>query len=728
MSWSLIFQKRKAGVWWPRLWSLCVRMGGILIVAGMGWAAGRVTLKPLGASLSIGRFEKIGFRIEGSFVATNPFDPRQVQVDLEVETPSGRRIQVPAFFYQDYEMRLLGHGEEWFYPKGLPLWRARFAPMEIGPYRVRVVWRDQTGSGTSPWIGLVCVPSSNPGFLRVSRKAPRYLEFSTGKPFFGIGQNLAFIGDQQYFNLSKALVAFRKLARYGANYLRIWTCCGDWAMGIETRKSAWMRSWSKDRPIRPYPTDPSIRCVELSPARRVVSCQPSHRVGLLPSTEYLFRVQGRVSGDARLRVEGLPGGTSWEPNLPKDRWGWVEVRFRTEPNRWFLPAVRFRLIGEGTVWIRNVSLKEANGGAELLWEADPNRQVPGTYNPLDSWWLDRLVEEAEQQGIYLQLCMLARDLYMPRLRDPSSKAYEEAIEDAKRFFRYAIGRWGWATSIAAWEYWNEMNPHLPTDRFYHELGLYLKQADVYHHLRMTSTWAPSPKDCRHPDLDVAEIHYYYRPSDRKRYANEVVAVVDRMRWVREHAPDRPVHLGEFGLANEQWRLTETMRQSREVLGHFHGLWASALSGGYTTALSWWWERLDARNHYPLYEPLAKFLEDVPWTSGKVRPFQDSISVQGNSFQVLGLRAGGEVWAWIFDPRSSWDSVVVQQRRPPVVEGLIWDVEGLRAGEYRIQFMNPRDGEILKTQIKGLGSGGEGKRLSLPMFQGSLAIRIQKIKS
>ena len=124
----------------------------------------------------------------------------------------------------------------------------------------------------------------------------------------------------------------------------------------------------------------------------------------------------------------------------------------------------------GTAWLSDLSLKEAGGHAELLWEAEVNRPTRGFYNPLDCFLLDELVTAAEQRGIYLQLCMLTRDLYMNAVTNASSTNYDRAIEDAKNFFRYAIARWGSSTSVAAWEYWNEMNPGLPTDRFYEELG------------------------------------------------------------------------------------------------------------------------------------------------------------------------------------------------------------------------------------------------------------------
>ena len=52
--------------------------------------------------------------------------------------------------------------------------------------------------------------------MGTSREDPRFLEFTNGSPFFAIGQNLAFIGENQYVNLTKAEEIFGKLNANGA--------------------------------------------------------------------------------------------------------------------------------------------------------------------------------------------------------------------------------------------------------------------------------------------------------------------------------------------------------------------------------------------------------------------------------------------------------------------------------------------------------------------------------
>ena len=258
-------------------------------------------------------------------------------------------------------------------------------------------------------------------------------------------------------------------------------------------------------------------------------------------------------------------------------WQTFRKEFVTGGNERWLGRVAFSLVGPGTVWLDALSLKEAAGGAELLWEADVNRPIRGYYNPLDCFMLDQLVEAAERNGIYLMLCAITRDLYMNTLSKVDSPEYRLATMDAKKFMRYAVARWGYSTSVAAWEYWNEMDPGKPTDRFYAEVGNYLAQIDIYHHLRTTSTWAPSARDCRHPQIDIAQEHHYMRPDDDD-FKDEVESIIRQTRFLRDNAPSKPALIGEFGLADAKWGLSDYMKQDREGV-HFHNcLWASALAG------------------------------------------------------------------------------------------------------------------------------------------------------
>ncbi len=673
-----------------------------------------------------GKYERVEFRLQGVGEYANPFDPEEVDLSLQLTTPRGQRLSLPAFYCQEYERGRVGQGRQrdWLYPVGRPGWRARFAPAEVGAYQATAILKDRHGSVSSVPVSFECVASAGKGFVRISLRDPRFFEFTEGQPFFPIGQNLAFIGNQQFVTLSKAEEIFAKLATNGASYLRIWTCCEDWAMAVEARKSAWGRSWDWRPPIVPMPDSANTnrRCLKLSGPGAALNVNPSHTVALRPGTRYAVTGKVRTEGGTALRLE-VHGTKSEKPlaSAPEQAWTAFRHEFTSGPADYWLDRMSLRLEGNGTAWVSDLSLKESGDGPELLWEADVNRPVRGFYNPLDCAMLDELVAAAEQRGIYLQVCLITRDLYMDALKDPASPAYERAIEDAKKLFRYAVARWGWSPNVAAWEYWNEMNPGLPTDRFYTALGEYLEQVDVYRHLRTTSTWGPSAKDCRHPKLDIADTHFYLRPSDKGRLRDEVEAVLDRTRWLREQAPNKPAHLGEFGLANEKWQPTEEMKQSRELIDFHNALWASALSGASGTAMFWWWDRLDPRDVYPLYRPLSAFIADVPWASGAIRPA--SLGVADDRLRAVGLQDGQRAWVWLFHRAASWANVVIEKKTPPEIPDATVDLQHWPAGAYRVQWWDTREGKVIREDQRTVQDGT--LRLSAPAFARDVACQVQK---
>ncbi len=191
------------------------------------------------STTQVGKYQRIDFELASPWSYRNPFDPDEVSVTLEIRTPGGEMQSLPAFWMQPYERQVLERGRrDWLYPTGPAAWRARFAPQQVGRYQVVAKLKDAGREVRSTSVSFDCVASSEPGFVRTSAKDPRFLAFSEGRPMFAIGQNLAFIGPGQFVTLAKAEEIFDRLSENGANFLRIWTCCEDWAMAIEARKSS----------------------------------------------------------------------------------------------------------------------------------------------------------------------------------------------------------------------------------------------------------------------------------------------------------------------------------------------------------------------------------------------------------------------------------------------------------------------------------------------------------
>jgi hypothetical protein len=684
-------------------------------------AAGRAEQRTLGLQASaqtVGRYEKIEFTLSGIGEYANPFDPYEVDIMLEFTTPRGGKLRLPAFYEQEYRREQHERGgrpADWFYPVGRPVWKARFAPSETGRYSCVARLRDRNGTAQSKPVTFSCVPSTRKGYVRASPQDRRFLAFDDGSPFFAVGQNAAFVKE-----LRDTEAIFRHMAAQGANFARIWTCCDDWGMAIEARKSAWGRSWDWKPPLVTVPGregDPAApKCVRVA-GGAVVPVSPSQPVALRPSTRYVVSGLARTDEGAALVVE-INDARPGEPIAGARDWQPFRREFTTPENGWWLEGIALRASGRGAAWVRDLSLREAEGKPELLWEADVNRPVMGNYNPTDCYILDKVVEAAEASGICLQLCVLTRDLYMDRLKNESAPEYDRAVADARRLLRYAVARWGYSTSVAAWEYWNEMNPGLPTDRFYTELGQFLAQTDIYHHLRDTSTWSDCPRDWHLPALDIANMHYYLRPADGERFKDEVTTVRERCRTLRKEAPDKPALFAEFGLAKDDWQPSPYMGMDSGYVHLHNALWTSALSGLSGTVMPWWWEDIEKQDAYRHYRAVAAFVRDIPFTTGRMR--EAAASPSDARWRVVGLQGIGGAYLWLSDAQAAWWRQVAEKTPPAESKGVSLTVEGLAPGAYRVEWWNTAEGTVVKTEEARVSD--KPLLLRAPAFVGDIACK------
>ncbi|MBN2505125.1 MAG: DUF5060 domain-containing protein [Verrucomicrobia bacterium] len=717
-----------------------VALGGALCLGSLnGVCGGEAGAAALALSLEVAsqvqRYERVDFAIRGVGAYGNPYDPAVIRVDLALSDPAGQTLHLPAFYYQAFEYRTLPQGNrrrEWIHPTNPPQWRARFAAQTPGTYTAVAVATDGRGMRRSNAVRFTCftgTPSTEKGYVRVSTRDARFFECSDGSPFFVLGQNVAFVGADQYLHTERAGEVFRTMAAQGANAARVWVCAEDWALGIEARKSAWGRSWGWQPPFAPLPGRDGYHagglCIRLGGSDAVhVTLAPTWPVAVRPGATY--QLSGRVHADpeAALRIE-LEGLSNNEPARGAPRGSWVPFA-RTlvaASNQWWLGRLTLRAEGAGGVLVRDLSLREAGTGPELLWEAEPRLAARGFYNPVDSYLLDRLLEAAEREGVHLQLCLLTRDHYMHDLRDPGSPAYQSAIDDARKLLRYAVARWGYSPRVLAWEYFNEMDPGAPTERFHRELGEYLEQADPYRHLRTTSGWGPAPKHWTHPNLDIADLHHYLRPNAPPPWTNEVAVVLERAALLRKHAPDKPAILGEFGLADERWGRSPHMKADTNGV-HFHNaLWASAFSGLSGTAMFWWWETLDQMDLYAHYRPLADFIRDIPFTTVRLQPVV--LASQPSGCQVLAWRNARQMAAWVFNPEAAWWQEVIAKRLPTRRDAETIRITGLNERDYRIEWWDSWTGRRVR-ELTARTTRGE-LTLSVPAFDRDIAFKLQPVR-
>jgi len=156
-----------------------------------GYTIGRID----SISSKPGTYELVEFKapVQGEGLERlNPYRAAELALDAEFTLPSGKRMRVPGFYSEDY----LPSGSGATVVEGSKGWRIRFSGPEAGTYKGRVELRVKgklVASREAPSFTLT--KSQSHGMIRVSRRAPRYLEFEDGTGYFPVGQDVCWTTD-----------------------------------------------------------------------------------------------------------------------------------------------------------------------------------------------------------------------------------------------------------------------------------------------------------------------------------------------------------------------------------------------------------------------------------------------------------------------------------------------------------------------------------------------------
>lgn len=156
---------------------------------------------------NIKQYEKGEFRIDVNEAFSNPYDAREITLDMVLKSPSGDSVFLPCFFVE----------------KDGPasVWMARFAPRESGTYTYYFqLVKNGNDVNNSTEGTFTALPSMDDGFLHTHDMWT--LKFDSGKPFRGIGENIGWesrsFADPRW-NYDYLLPT---LSQNGANFFRSW--------------------------------------------------------------------------------------------------------------------------------------------------------------------------------------------------------------------------------------------------------------------------------------------------------------------------------------------------------------------------------------------------------------------------------------------------------------------------------------------------------------------------
>ena len=275
------------------------------------------------------------------------------------------------------------------------------------------------------------------------------------------------------------------------------------------------------------------------------------------------------------------------------------------------------------------------------------------YNPSAVARMDYLLELAESLDLYIMLT-LGQGGFTTKDRgvvDSSVEFFSSPKAKAwyKNRLRYIVARWGYSTSIAMWEFFNEVDnvqfrdSNNPIDgklivEWHEEMSAYLKEIDPYKHIVTTSI--------SHRDIEGLNEIKNIDINQKHIYNNTSIIPEEINKYVMEY--EKPYIIGEFG---REWDWSKNFDDfSHEMDVDFkRGLWYGLFSPTTVTPMSWWWEYFDARGMTPYFRSVRE-ISDRMLEAGK-GDFEP-LNVEAGNLHAFGVKCGNEIYVYLFNPNNS----------------------------------------------------------------------------
>jgi hypothetical protein len=154
--------------------------------------------------------------LKASFI--NPYDQKDVALDMILTSPSGKPVVLPCYYESGDTLT--------------SLWKARFAPREAGKYSYYFRVQNKSGTAVSAGASFTSRPTSSPGFVHSNTYWT--FKFDNGQLFRGIGENVGW--ESRSFENPKFTYDYLlpSLSKNGANFFRTWMCY--WNLPLEWQK------------------------------------------------------------------------------------------------------------------------------------------------------------------------------------------------------------------------------------------------------------------------------------------------------------------------------------------------------------------------------------------------------------------------------------------------------------------------------------------------------------
>jgi len=165
----------------------------------------------------------IELAVSGLPKGSNPFDPSSANLVANISFKSGKSIQEPLFWYQEFQ-NFQNYNDFSTKSIGVPEWRLRFRALETGKISVTITGHiDQSPISLETYQLDVDYQTEVP--ILISGRG----FYQGDAPFIPIAYNMAWAG--RYKELIKYKQWFKSASAGGVNVARVWMAA--WSLGIE---------------------------------------------------------------------------------------------------------------------------------------------------------------------------------------------------------------------------------------------------------------------------------------------------------------------------------------------------------------------------------------------------------------------------------------------------------------------------------------------------------------
>jgi hypothetical protein len=294
------------------------------------------------------------------------------------------------------------------------------------------------------------------------------------------------------------------------------------------------------------------------------------------------------------------------------------------------------------------------------------------YHPQGIQRMDELVELSESLGLHMMLALEWHggwqtggewniNPYNAANGGPANTPAEfftsaTAKARYKNKLRYLVARWGYSTSIGAWEFFNEVDnavyngtestiaiPHSAITQWHNEMSAYLKSIDPYDHPVTTSVSHREISGLYSvAGLDFVQKHIY-------RATGTIPSVIQNMTTTY----GKPSSIGEFGY-DWDWNNINNSIGSNLDFDFKRGLWYGLFSPTPALPMTWWWEFFDERQTTKYFRSVRNIYDRMV-QGGNTSFSPITVTTPLISLEGYGLKAGSSYYVYVLNNSSSASS-------------------------------------------------------------------------